>query len=152
MSTTSTTTTSAPFLEEEYVDDAVFEEEIIEPVTTPAPRPRRPNAALRATGTRPARSSTTSPTTTSTTTSTSAPVVEEEPIELPSKPNPSLFNRRTAVVNILKRRGGSTTTVPPQDIFNEYDEIVEEDLVDQSPAVSEVNDLERFFQLTIKFI
>lgn len=138
MSTTSTTTT-APF-EEEYVDDAVFEEEIVAPVTTPAPRPRRPNAALRATGTRPARSSTTSPTTTSTTpTSTAAATVaEEEPIELPSKPNPSLFNRRTAVVNILKRRGGSTTTAPPQEeIFNEYDAFVEEDLVDETPAVVE---------------
>lgn len=135
MSTTSTTTTSAPLVEEEFVDDAAFEEEVVEPVTTSAPRPRRPNAALRATGTRPARSSTTT-STTSTTTSTAVPVAEEEPIELPSRPSPSLFNRRTAVVNILKRRG-STTTVPPQEIFNEYDELVEEDLVDQAPAVVE---------------
>jgi hypothetical protein len=68
------------------------------------------------------------------------PVAEEEPIELPSRPSPSLFNRRTAVVNILKRRGGSTTTAPPQEIFNEYDELVEEDLaVDQAPAVVEVS-------------
>jgi hypothetical protein len=60
---------------------------------------------------------------------------------LPSKPNPSLFNRRTAVVNILKRRGGSTTTAPPQEeIFNEYDAFVEEDLVDETPAVVEVSE------------
>uniref|UniRef100_A0A0N8AXN4 Cuticular protein analogous to peritrophins 1-H n=1 Tax=Daphnia magna TaxID=35525 RepID=A0A0N8AXN4_9CRUS len=135
MSTTSTTTTSAPLVEE-FIDDEVFlDEEIIEPVTTPAPRPRRPNGSLRGSGTRLSQSSTTSTTVASTSTTTLAPAIEEEPIQLPSKPNPSLFNRRTSVVNILKRRS-STTTAPSQDIFNEYDEIVDE-VVDEAPPVTQ---------------
>lgn len=137
MSTTSTTTTSAPLVEE-FIDDEVFlDEEVIEPVTTAAPRPRRPNGSLRGSGTRLSQSSTTSTTVASTSTTTLAPAVEEEPIQLPSKPNPSLFNRRTSVVNILKRRS-STTTAPSQDIFNEYDEIVDE-VVNEAPPVTQVS-------------
>lgn len=135
MSTTSTTTTAVPFIEEEFFEEEFFEEEIVEPVTTPAPRLRRPNGSLRGTGTRPSRSSTT--TTATPSTSATSLSIDDEPIQLPSKPNPSLFNRRTAVVNILKRRG-STTPLPAQEIFNEYDELIDEELVDQAPVVTQV--------------